>query len=125
MDDTKIKSFVDLRVWQEAHVLVINIYNSTKQFPEEERFGLTNQLRRAAVSITSNISEGFNRYSQKEKLQFYYISLGSIAEVQNQILIAKDVGFLKSEEFDKINLQLTVVQKLLNALISTIRSSLK
>lgn len=122
MENTKIKSFKDLNVWKEGHKLVLEIYEITKTFPKNETFGLTNQIRRAAVSITSNISEGFNRISPKEKLQFYFIALGSLAETQNQLLIAKDTGYIKSEVFDKIEAQLIVVQRLLNGFIKSTRS---
>ncbi|MBU4298422.1 four helix bundle protein [Patescibacteria group bacterium] len=113
----KIKSFTDLRTWQEAHKLVLMVYEITKKFPREELFGLTNQMRRAAVSITSNIAEGFSRQSYKEKVQFYSISQGSNTELQNQLLVAKDVGYLELEEFDKIAKQSIEVHKLLNGLI--------
>ncbi|MEK7227524.1 MAG: four helix bundle protein [Patescibacteria group bacterium] len=119
--DNKIRSFKDLNVWKEGHKLVLDIYKITKTFPKDELFGLTNQIRRAAVSITSNISEGFNRISHKEKLQFYFIALGSLAETQNQLLIAKDTGYIKPEIFDKIELQLIVVQRLLNGFIKSTR----
>lgn len=91
---SKIKSFTDLNTWKEAHKLVLLIYKITKQFPHEEQFGLTNQIRRAVVSITSNIAEGFSRSSYKEKSQFYSISLGSLTEVQNQLLIARDLKYI-------------------------------
>ncbi len=122
MHTNPIRSFQDLNVWKEGHVLVLEIYKITKSFPKDELFGLTNQIRRASVSITSNISEGFNRISPKEKLQFYFIALGSLAETQNQLFIAKDIGYIKPEIFDKIQIQLIVVQKLLNAFIKSTRS---
>lgn len=122
MENGHIKSFKDLRAWQEAHKLIIEIYTTTKQFPKDELFGLTNQVRRAGVSVTSNISEGFNRRSEKEKVQFYYMALGSLAETQNQMLIARDVGYLSPEVFAKIEERVIAVQKLLNALIKSIRS---
>ena len=74
----KIKSFTDLTAWKEGHKLVLLIYKLTKKFPKEESYGLTDQIRRCSVSITSNIAEGFSRKSQKEKLQFYHMSLGSL-----------------------------------------------
>lgn len=123
MEKFKLRSFKDLKVWQEAHSLTITIYEVTKPFPKEEVFGLTNQIRRAAVSIPSNIAEGFNRISQKEKVQFYSIALGSLAEVQSQIMVAHDVGYLNSSFFAKIEGQITVVQKLLNALVRKIRAT--
>ena len=113
----KIQSFTDLEVWREGHKLVLMIYESTKQFPKEEVFGLISQLRRAAISITSNIAEGFARFSYREKTQFYLMARGSLTELQNQLFIAKDVGYLTDKEFTKIINQSTIVHKLLNALI--------
>ncbi len=113
----KIRSFTDLQAWREGHTLVIMIYRVTKLFPKEELFGLTSQLRRAAVSITSNIAEGFSRGSYKEKVQFYAIALGSLTETQNQLLVAKDIGYLDEEAFRKISSQSISVSKLLNGLI--------
>ena len=115
--ENKIKSFTDLNTWKEAHKLILLIYKITKQFPKEEQFGLTNQLRRAVVSITSNIAEGFSRSSYKEKLQFYSIVLGSLTEVQNQLLVAKDIGYLSKSQFNFLAEQSVVASKLLNGLI--------
>lgn len=120
---TKIKSFTDLSAWKKGHELVILIYKTTKQFPSEERYSLTDQIRRCTVSITSNIAEGFSRKSNKEKLQFYHTSLGSLTELQNQLLIAKDVGYLNKEDF-KLIANLTIeVSKLVNGLIKYIRNA--
>jgi len=113
----KIKSFTDLEVWKEGHKLVLMIYELTKQFPKEEVFSLVSQLRRAAVSVTSNIAEGFARFSYKEKSQFYSMARGSLTELQNQLFVAKDVGYLTNENFTKAINQSTIVHKLLNALI--------
>lgn len=115
--ENKIKSFTDLNAWREAHNLVIMIYKITKSFPKEEQFGLVSQLRRAAVSITSNIAEGFSRSSYKEKLQFYSMALGSLTEVQNQLLVAKDIGYLSKSQFNFLAEQSVVASKLLNGLI--------
>lgn len=115
----KIQSFTDLNAWKESHKLVLMIYEITKKFPKEEMFGLTNQLRRAAVSITSNIAEGFSRQSYKEKTHFYSTSLGSTTEVQNQILIARDVKYIDNREFQKMAEQTIVVHKLINGLIKS------
>jgi four helix bundle protein len=113
-----IKSFTGLKVWQEAHKLVLMIYRVTKNFPKEELFSLVSQMRRAAVSITSNIAEGFSRQNLKEKLQFYYIALSSLTELQNQLLIAKDINYLNEKQFNQIVQQIITVHKLLNAFIS-------
>ncbi len=112
-----IKSFTDLFAWQKAHTLVLVIYQFTKQFPSEEIFGLTNQLRRAAVSITSNIAEGFSRASHKDKIRFYRMALSSLTEVQSQLLIARDVGYLTSNTFKKSSDISIETSKILNGLI--------
>jgi four helix bundle protein len=113
----KIQSFTDLRVWQEGHALVIRIYELTAKFPQAEQFGLTSQLRRAAVSITSNIAEGFSRNTAGEKRQFYAISLGSLTEVQNQLLIARDLKFLGTTDFTDCSRRTVEISKMLNGLI--------
>ena len=112
----KIRSFTDLKAWQEGHKLVLMIYKITDKFPDKEKFGLVSQMRRAAVSITSNIAEGFSRNSNKEKCQFYLISQGSLTELQNQLLIARDVNYLKENDFQKIAKQTIIVNKLINGL---------
>lgn len=116
-ESRKLKSFTDLKVWQEGHKMVLDIYKFTQKFPREEQFGLTYQIRRAAVSFTSNIAEGFSRTSYKEKIQFYYISLGSLTEIQNQLLIARDIDYITREDFNKIASQTILLSKLLNGLI--------
>ena len=113
----KIKNFTDLDAWKEGHTLVLDIYRITKKFPREEIFGIISQMRRCAVSITSNIAEGFSRQSYKEKIQFYSISQGSVTELQNQLLISKDVGYINEDEFQKISEQAIKVHKIINGLI--------
>ena len=122
MENKTIKSFTDLLVWRQAHELVLEIYKITKIFPTDEKYGLTDQIRRAAISITSNIAEGFSRGGYKEKCQFYYMSLGSLTEVQNQLLVARDVGYVSSLEFDRMADKTVSTQKLLNRFISTTKS---
>lgn len=117
----KIRSFTDLKAWQEAHALVLIIYKITGDFPKEETFGLISQMRRAAVSISSNIAEGFSRQSYKEKLYFYSMAQGSITELQNQLLIAKDVRYLPKNEFEKVAQQTIKVNKIINGLIKATR----
>ncbi len=112
----KIRSFTDLKAWQEAHKLVLMVYEITKRFPRDEIFGLTNQMRRAAVSVTSNIAEGFSRTTNKDKAQFYSISLGSLTELQNQLLIGRDVKYVVEKEFPEIAKQTVLVSKLVNGL---------
>jgi four helix bundle protein len=115
----KIKSFSDLKTWQEGHKLVLMIYKITEDFPTKENFNLTLQMRRCAVSITSNIAEGFSRKSNKEKDRFYYVTLGSVTELQNQLMITRDLHYLMEEEFNQVAQQTTKVQKLINGLIKS------
>lgn len=114
----KIREFTDLKVWQEAHKLIILIYKETKNFPREEIFSLTNQMRRASISISSNIAEGFGRQSYKEKIQFYYLAHGSLVELKNQLFIARDISYMTMLIFDNLTKQVAQVQKLLQGLIS-------
>ncbi len=118
----KITSFTKLDAWKEAHRLVLLVYKVTKQFPPDELFGLVSQMRRCVVSITSNIAEGFSRQSYKEKIQFYSIALGSVTEFQNQLLIAKDVGYLSSSFFIEIAALSVTVHKIINGLIKRSKS---
>jgi four helix bundle protein len=119
MNYGKISSFTDLNTWKEGHKLVLAIYSLTKQFPNDERFCLTDQMRRCVISITSNVAEGFSRQSFKEKVQFYSIALGSLTELQNQLLVAKDVGYINKEDFVLSAEQTVIVSKLLNGLIKS------
>ena len=98
-----IKSFKDLRCWQLAHQLTLTIYKLSATFPKQEQFGLTSQIRRAAVSVESNIAEGYARRGKAEKIQFLFITLGSLSEVECQLTIAKDLDFLNQAQFNKIN----------------------
>ena len=115
----KIQSFTDLNAWKEGHCLVLKIYKITKLFPKDELFGIVNQMRRCAVSITSNIAEGFSRQSYKEKVQFYCISQGSLTELQNQLIIAKDVKYISEGLFQELIDQSIKVHKILNGLIKS------
>lgn len=118
----KIKSFTDLVAWIKGHELVLKIYRITKQFPRDEIFGITNQMRRCVVSITSNIAEGFSRKSYKDKVQFYYIALGSLTELQNQLLITKDIKYIDIATFKVLADKTVVVHKLINGLIKSSKS---
>lgn len=122
-EKVKIKSFTDLVAWQEGHKLALMVYKSTTQWPREEIFGLTSQVRRAAVSITSNIAEGFSRRSWKDKSQFYFIALGSVTELQNQLLLAKDLKYFKEDDFKTAASVSVNISKLINGLIKSLRVS--
>ncbi len=113
----KIRSFTDLVAWQKAHQFVLKIYKITKSFPREEKYGLCDQMRRAAVSITSNIAEGFYKRTSTDKSHFYFTSLGSLAELQNQLLISKDLKYIERNTFDEIANESVIIHKLINGLI--------
>lgn len=119
MNRNKITSFIDLYAWQEGHTLVLLIYKLTDKFPRSETYGLIDQMRRCVISITSNIAEGFARKNRKEKNQFYYISLGSVTELQNQLYVAKDLKYISESVFYTIILQTITVHKLVNGLIKS------
>jgi len=95
-----IKSFKDLKVWQKAHELALLIYRLTTKFPNEERFGLTSQMRRAAISVPSNIEEGFQRSYKKVSINFYDIADGSLEELKYQLLLSKDLKYITLDEYN-------------------------
>ena len=117
----KITSFTKLIAWQKAHQLVVKIYTTTTSFPPHEIHSLTDQIRRSAVSISSNIAEGFGRSSQKEKVQFYSIALASLTELQNQLLIARDIGYLPVEKFRDLAEQTIEIGKILGGLKRSVK----
>lgn len=122
--NSKIKDFTDLETWRKAHELAIAIYKITEKFPKSEAFGLVSQIQRAAVSITSNIAEGFGRQTIKEKIQFYYQAQGSLTEVKNQLILSKDLDYISATEFDKIMSELITSHKLLQGLLRKTKSFL-
>jgi len=90
----KIKDFKDLEVWKKAHCIVLGIYKLTTDYPPEEKYGLVSQMRRAAVSVPSNIAEGFGRRGKKDKIHFYNIAHSSLEELRYQLILSKDLGYL-------------------------------
>jgi four helix bundle protein len=119
----EIKSFTDLNTWKTAHELVLKVYLLTRKFPKDEMFGITSQMRRVAVSITSNIAEGFGRHTFKNKVQFYYQSRGSLTELHNQLILSKDLSYISSNEYGEISIILEKSHKLLQGLISNTKSN--
>jgi len=116
-EDGKIRVFTDLEVWQKGHKLVINLYGLVKKFPREEKYTLVSQTIRAAGSITANIAEGFSRYYFKDKARFYYNSRGSLSELQNHLIVAKDLQYISREEFQDLYRFTNEIRRLLNGLI--------
>jgi four helix bundle protein len=120
--NNQVKNFYDLEAWKRGHELVLDIYNITKNFPKEELYGIISQLRRAVSSITANIAEGFARYHFKDKARFYYQSRGLVAEVQNFLLLAKDLEFIAHEKCKELGEKANEVGRLTNGLIKSIEN---
>ena len=117
----EIKTHKDLEVWKKAISFVTDIYKVTAAFPVSEQYGLTSQIRRAAISIPSNIAEGFSRSSSKELIQFLQIARSSAAELDTQLIIAKNIRYVRRDSII-LESQLTEIRKMLSALITKIRS---
>jgi four helix bundle protein len=113
----KIRHFRQLEAWQEAHKLVLMVYQATKGFPTDERFGLVSQMRRAAVSVPANIAEGFKRRGIRDKIHFYNISEGSLEELKYFFILSEDLGYVSSK--DDLMSQSETVGLLLHGLISS------
>ena len=118
---TLIHSFRDLVVWQKGMDLVTEIYRLSKKFPKDELFGLTSQIRRAAVSIPSNIAEGRGKSSKGEFQQFLHHSMGSLAEVETQVIIAQNLGYLNAAETEPVMKIIAEVGRLLNGLLTSLK----
>jgi four helix bundle protein len=110
----------DLIVWQKSHELVLEIYKATSDFPEKERFGLIQQIRRSSISVAANIVEGKSKKTDKEFSSFLYNSRGSLEETRYHLLLSKDLGYLKEEQYISLETLAAEVSYLLNKLISTI-----
>lgn len=102
----KTYSFEKLDVWQETRQLAVKIYKITRSFPEDERFGMISQMRRAGISISSNIAEGTSRYSGKDQIRFYEIAYGSLMELLNQLIISCDLEFIREEYLKNLRLDI-------------------
>lgn len=115
-----IKNFYDLEAWKNAHELALDVYRLTKKFPSDELYGLVSQLRRASSSIGANIAEGFERYHFNDKIRFYYQARGSTAEVQNFLLLAKDLSYIELEMCGNLGQKANQVRQLINGMIRSI-----
>jgi four helix bundle protein len=118
----KSRSYQDLEVWKLSIEFVKEIYLITEKFPKSETYGLSNQIRRAAVSIPSNIAEGQGRNSSKEFRQFLSIALGSVAETETQLIIAKEINFLRNDELEPLLVTIDRIRKMLKGLSKSIRT---
>jgi len=117
-----IKSFEELIIWQEARKFANNIYKLTKKYPQEELYSLTSQMRRAAVSVMSNIAEGFDRRTTKEFISFLIIARASDSEVQNDLYISLDLNYINNEDFKTYYNHAQKIGKLINGLITYLKS---
>jgi len=109
-------SFEKLNVWVNSKELVTEIYKLTRNFPDEEKFGLTNQLRRASISIASNLAEGTSRQTNKDKAHFSTMAFSSLMEVLNQLIIAKDLNYISDSDYKNLRTHIEKISNMLNAL---------
>jgi len=117
-----MKDFRQLKVWEKSHQLALVIYKATKEFPKEELYGLTSQIRRASMSIPTNIAEGCGRNTDADFARFLQMAMGSASETEYQLLLSLDLGFLNKEQYDKPNPDVTEVKRMLASLLKTLRA---
>jgi len=117
-----MKDFRQLIVWEKSHQPALAVYKATKEFPKEELYGLTSQMRRAAMSIPTNTAEGCGRNTDAEFARFLQIAMGSASETEYQRLLSHDLGFLNKEQYDRLNLDVTEVKRMLASLLKTLRA---
>jgi four helix bundle protein len=122
LESTKVRCFQDLRVWQIAHELALSIYRLTQDFPREERYGLTSQIRRAVVSISANIAEGSKRPSTRDLCHFLDIAQGSNEEVKCLLLLSRDLHYLPADQFGVLFEKSEAVGAMLNGLLQSLKS---
>jgi len=118
-----MRNFRDLKVWEKAHQFTLDVYRQTQRFPNEERFGLTIQLRKAAASTPSNIAEGCGHSSERELTRFFSIAAGSASEAEYQLLLAKDLGYLPQEAYRQLDGQVNEVKRMLNSFMQKLTAN--
>ena len=117
-----LKSFKELKVWQKSYDLCLKVYRITATFPKEERYGLTSQIRRSAVSIPSNIAEGYGRKTTIDYIRMLYIANGSICELETQVLLAGDLDYIDKSELGTAKENIEEIERMLKALIKTLEN---
>lgn len=120
-----LKNYKELNVWQKAYKFCLEIYKITMSFPKEERYGLTSQIRMAAVSVPSNIAEGYGRKTTNEYIQALYIAYGSNCELETQIMLSGDLGYIKDEKFERLQKDIGDIERMLKGLISSLENKHK
>lgn len=119
-----LKNYKELVVWQKSYQLCIETYRITKGFPKEERFGLTSQTRRAAISTPSNIAEGYGRKTTREYVHALYVAYGSTCELETQVMLSRDLGFMTAEDMKRLQEGIGEIERMLKALIKSLEKKL-
>lgn len=122
VDGQKINSFEQLTTWQDSLNISVDIYRITENLPPHEQFGITNQIRRAATSVSANIAEGFGRAGKKEKLQFYSIAYGSLLEVKSFLYLCQKLKYCQDKDVELLVTKITTLQKRINTMLSKVRA---
>jgi four helix bundle protein len=117
-----LKNYKELKVWQRSYQLCLEIYKTTKRFPKEETYGLTSQIRRSAVSVPSNIAEGYGRKSTLDYIRSLYIAYGSNCELETQILLSGDLNYIEAAKLGKLKDDIGEVERMLKALIKSLEN---
>ena len=117
-----LKNFKELKVWQKSYDLCLKLYKATRRFPKEEVYGLTSQIRRSAVSVPSNIAEGYGRKTTPDYLKSLYIAYGSSCELETQLLLSNDLDYIKDGEIKELKEEISEVERMLKALIKSLES---
>jgi len=118
-----MKDVRQLKVWEKSHQLALAVYKSTKEFPKEELYGLTSQIRRSSMSIPTNIAEGCGRNTDKEFARFLQIAMGSASETEYQLILARDLGFLANDSYEQLHNEVEEVKRMLASLLKTLRAA--
>ncbi|HOJ87066.1 MAG TPA: four helix bundle protein [Elusimicrobiales bacterium] len=124
-EEDKIKSYEKLKIWQDSIIFVKNIYKFTEKFPKEEMFGIVSQIRRASISVPSNIAEGWARRHTKEYMNLLSISLGSLSEVHTLLVISKEIGYISDKDISEIFDEINKLKKMIYASINSLSKKIK
>jgi len=119
-----MRDFKDLKVWRLSHELTLDVYRITKDFPRDEMFGITSQIRRSSLSIPANIAEGSGRKSDRELLRFLQIARGSASELEYHLILARDLGYMKNGEFGLLAARLVAIQRMLTSFAQAVRAKI-
>lgn len=117
-----LKNFKELKVWQKSYQIALKVYQTTKGFPYEDTYGLTSQIRRSAVSVPSNIAEGYGRKTTQDYLRHLYIAYGSNCELETQILLCGDLGYIKLKQLNELQEDIREVERMLKGLMKSLES---